>query len=56
MCCLYISDIPCNRCVVCTFQIFLVTDLLYAFVRRDYDLYHGKLKLPDGKVAQVVLE
>ncbi|ESO82759.1 hypothetical protein LOTGIDRAFT_108975 [Lottia gigantea] len=38
-------------------QIFLVTDLLFAFLRREYDLYHGtNHKLENGKTTQVVLE
>ncbi|KAK3086781.1 hypothetical protein FSP39_023280 [Pinctada imbricata] len=40
-----------------TAQIFLVTDLLYGFLRREFDLYNGvKHMLPDGKETQVILE
>lgn len=38
-------------------QIFLVTDLLFAYLRREYDLYHGtEHKNADGSKAQIVLE
>ncbi|XP_046329560.1 phosphatidylinositol glycan anchor biosynthesis class U protein-like [Haliotis rufescens] len=40
-----------------TAEIFLVTDLLFAFLRRQYDLNHGMdQKLDDGKPAQIVLD
>ncbi|XP_046552518.1 phosphatidylinositol glycan anchor biosynthesis class U protein-like [Haliotis rubra] len=40
-----------------TAEIFLVTDLLFAFLRRQYDLTHGMdRKLDDGKPAQIVLD
>ncbi|KAK2142172.1 hypothetical protein LSH36_988g00068 [Paralvinella palmiformis] len=38
-------------------QIFLVTDLLYGYLRRDYDLLHGPGDLmADGKSPKVILE
>ena len=43
--------------VLCTAQIFLLTDLLFAFLRREYDLVHGPdPPIVDGKPAQVILE
>ncbi|BFZ12674.1 hypothetical protein BsWGS_15713 [Bradybaena similaris] len=40
-----------------TAQIFLVTDLLFAYLRREYDLHHGtEHKNADGSKAQIVLE
>lgn len=43
--------------VVCSAQIFLVTDLLFAFLRHEFDLIHGvKRPIIDGKPAQVILE
>ncbi|KAK0046359.1 phosphatidylinositol glycan anchor biosynthesis class U protein [Biomphalaria pfeifferi] len=40
-----------------TAQIFLVTDLLFAYLRRDYDLYNGtEHKNVDGTKAAIVLE
>lgn len=38
-------------------QIFLVSDLLYAYLRREYDLYHGtEHKNADGTKAVIILE
>ena len=43
--------------VFSTAQIFLLTDLLFAFLRYEYDLKHGTVHcLPDGKKTAVVLE
>ncbi|XP_052815896.1 phosphatidylinositol glycan anchor biosynthesis class U protein-like [Mya arenaria] len=40
-----------------TAQIFLLTDLLFGFLRREFDLKNGvKHKLEDGKDAQIVME
>ncbi|XP_076466847.1 LOW QUALITY PROTEIN: GPI-anchor transamidase component PIGU-like [Babylonia areolata] len=40
-----------------TAQIFLLTDLLFAFLRYEYDLKHGTEHcLPDGQKTSVVLE
>lgn len=40
-----------------TAQIFLITDLLFAFLRREFDLKAGiEHKLENGKEAQVILE
>ncbi|KAL8599125.1 hypothetical protein ACOMHN_007841 [Nucella lapillus] len=40
-----------------TAQIFLLTDLLFAFLRYEYDLKHGKEhRLPNGQKTSVVLE
>ncbi|XP_005091265.1 phosphatidylinositol glycan anchor biosynthesis class U protein [Aplysia californica] len=38
-------------------QIFLVTDLLFAYLRREYDLYNGtEHQNKDGSKAQIILE
>ncbi|XP_033755506.1 phosphatidylinositol glycan anchor biosynthesis class U protein-like [Pecten maximus] len=38
-------------------EIFLVTDLLFAFLRREYDMLQGKKHtLPDGSQGQVILD
>ncbi|XP_070575617.1 phosphatidylinositol glycan anchor biosynthesis class U protein-like [Ptychodera flava] len=43
--------------VYTTAQVFLVTDLLYAFLRREYELTHGKQQIgPDGKPLTVILQ
>ena len=43
--------------VICAAQVFLLTDLLFAFLRREYDLLHGvKPMTADGKQAVVVLD
>nr|XP_006819314.1 PREDICTED: phosphatidylinositol glycan anchor biosynthesis class U protein-like [Saccoglossus kowalevskii] len=43
--------------VYTTAQIFLVTDLLYAFLRHEYDLTHGVKQIgPDGKPLTILLE
>src|SRR6218665_929129 len=43
--------------VICSAQIFLITDLLFAFLRHDFDLIHGiKRPIVDGKPAQIILE
>lgn len=40
-----------------TAQIFLVTDLLYAYLRREYDLFNGiDHRNADGSKAQLILE
>jgi len=39
------------------FQIFFITDLLFAFLRREFDLRTGLThKLENGKDAQVILD
>ncbi|XP_060075224.1 phosphatidylinositol glycan anchor biosynthesis class U protein-like [Ylistrum balloti] len=43
--------------VFSTAEIFLVTDLLFAFLRREYDIHHGKKHImPDGSQGQVILD
>ncbi|CAH1778134.1 unnamed protein product [Owenia fusiformis] len=43
--------------VYSTAQIFLMTDLLFAFLRRDYDVIHGTNQLQaDGKPAKIILD
>ncbi|KAK3610024.1 hypothetical protein CHS0354_032372 [Potamilus streckersoni] len=38
-------------------EVFLATDLLFAYLRREFDLKHGiEQKLENGKTAQVTLE
>ncbi|XP_060597598.1 phosphatidylinositol glycan anchor biosynthesis class U protein-like [Ruditapes philippinarum] len=39
-----------------TAQIFLITDLLFAFLRREFDLKTGVKHLINGKDAQVILD
>ncbi|XP_076322304.1 phosphatidylinositol glycan anchor biosynthesis class U isoform X2 [Tachypleus tridentatus] len=38
-----------------TAQIFLITDLLFAYIKRDYILHHGKKTEVDGKPVQLEL-
>lgn len=39
------------------YQITLITDLLFGFLRREYDLIHGpKPPVIEGKEAQIILE
>lgn len=38
-----------------TAQIFLVTDLLFAYVKREFYLQHGSLKQADGKEGKIAL-
>ena len=43
--------------VLCTAQVFLITDLLFAYLRREFDLFNGtKLPMVDGKPGQVLLD
>jgi phosphatidylinositol glycan class U len=43
--------------VISAAQVLLVTDVLFAFLRREYDLFSGpKPVTADGKPAQVVLD
>jgi len=43
--------------VISTAQVLFVTDLLFAFVRRDYDLIHGPdRKTADGKPLPIILD
>ncbi|KAK3745783.1 hypothetical protein RRG08_030657 [Elysia crispata] len=43
--------------VYSTAQIFLVTDIVFAYLRREYDLYHGTEHLnPDGTKARIKLD
>ena len=50
----YIST---NHFHICYFQIFLVTDLLYGFLRREYDLENGFKHLEIGEnKKQVILD
>ncbi|GFS26716.1 phosphatidylinositol glycan anchor biosynthesis class U protein-like [Elysia marginata] len=43
--------------VYSTAQIFLVTDVIFAYLRREYDLYHGTEHLnPDGTKARIRLD
>lgn len=39
-----------------TAQIFLVTDLLFAYIKREYAVMHGLPRTIDGKEAKLVLE
>lgn len=39
-----------------TAQIFLVTDILFAYIKREFALYHGLLREIDGKTTKLVLE
>ena len=46
-----------NLMFVCTSQIFLITDLLFGYLRREYALEMGpKPKLENGEVGQVTLD
>lgn len=40
----------------CTGQIFLVTDILFAYIKREFCLKNGQSLLIDGKKAKIVLE
>lgn len=40
----------------CTGQIFLITDLLFAYVKREFCLYHGQKIMIDGEEARILLE
>jgi len=43
--------------VISTAQVLFITDLLFAYVRRDYDLIHGTdRKTADGKPLPVILD
>ena len=43
--------------VICASQVFLLTDLLLAFIRREFDLTRGiKLVTADGKPAVIILD
>lgn len=43
--------------VISTAQVLFLTDLLFAFVRRDYDLIHGTdRKKADGKPLPIILD
>ncbi|GFN97561.1 phosphatidylinositol glycan anchor biosynthesis class u protein, partial [Plakobranchus ocellatus] len=43
--------------VYSTAQIFLLTDVLFAYLRREYDLYHGTEHFnPDGSKARIRLD
>lgn len=43
--------------VISAAEVLFVTDLLYAFVRREYDLFHGcDLKTADGKPLMIILD
>lgn len=39
-----------------TAQIFLITDLLFAYIKREFTLKHGSSRLVDGKTAKLVLQ
>lgn len=36
-------------------QIFLVTDLLFAYVKREFCLFNGQKIIVDGKEAKIIL-
>lgn len=38
-----------------TAQIFLITDVLFAYIKRDFTLKHGSSRKIDGKPAKLVL-
>ncbi|XP_034101536.1 phosphatidylinositol glycan anchor biosynthesis class U protein [Drosophila albomicans] len=40
----------------CTGQIFLITDLLFAHVKREFCLYNGQKIMIDGEEARILLE
>ena len=43
--------------VISTAQVLFITDLLFAFVRREYDLFHGSdRKTADGKPLPIILD
>jgi phosphatidylinositol glycan class U len=37
-------------------QIFLVTDILFAYIKREFSLYHGLHREINGKTTKLVLE
>ncbi|KAJ9597871.1 hypothetical protein L9F63_011272 [Diploptera punctata] len=39
-----------------TAQIFLVTDILFAYIKREFSLYHGMRREVNGKTTKLVLE
>lgn len=39
-----------------TAQIFLVTDILFAYIKREFSLYHGLHREVNGKTTKLVLE
>lgn len=39
-----------------TAQIFLITDLLFAYIKREFTLKHGPSREIDGKPAKLVLQ
>ncbi|XP_063216550.1 phosphatidylinositol glycan anchor biosynthesis class U protein isoform X2 [Bacillus rossius redtenbacheri] len=39
-----------------TAQIFLITDILFAYIKREFSLYHGLRRELNGKPAKLVLE
>lgn len=42
--------------VFCTAQIFLITDLFFAYIKREFCLKHGMNITIDGKEARIALE
>ena len=40
----------------CTAQIFLITDLFFAYLKREFCLKHGMQIMIDGKQATIALE
>ncbi|XP_062547583.1 phosphatidylinositol glycan anchor biosynthesis class U protein [Armigeres subalbatus] len=42
--------------VFCTAQIFLITDLFFAYIKREFCLKHGMNIMIDGKEARIALE
>ena len=55
--CRLLSALMVNIFNILLFQIFLVTDLIFAYLRREYELRHGmKQILENGKEAQVILD
>lgn len=39
-----------------TAEIFLITDILFAYIKREFTLGNGLLRKVDGKDAQLMLE
>lgn len=39
-----------------TAQIFLITDILFAYIKREFTLYCGHVRKIDGQDAQLMLE
>lgn len=37
-------------------QIFLITDILFAYIKREFALKHGLQRVIDGEEAKLVLE